>query len=67
MAAAGAIRNVGWHADITSAGLAEELRAALASPERLREMSERSFAIMGAPEAASGAERISERLACNSC
>ena len=65
MAAAGAIRNVGWHADVTSSALAEEIRAALASPGRLSAMSERSIAIMGGPEAVSGAERISDRLAGN--
>jgi UDP-2,4-diacetamido-2,4,6-trideoxy-beta-L-altropyranose hydrolase len=62
MSAAGAIRNVGWHADVTSTGLAEALRIALASPDCLNTMSERSLAIMGGPGHASGVERISKRL-----
>jgi UDP-2,4-diacetamido-2,4,6-trideoxy-beta-L-altropyranose hydrolase len=62
MSTAGAMRNVGWHADVTSTGLAEALRMALASPDRLNAMSERSLAIMGGPRAASGVERISDRL-----
>lgn len=62
MSAAGAIRNVGWHADVTSTGLAEVLRMALASPDDLNAMSERSFAIMGGRGGASGVERISDRL-----
>jgi UDP-2,4-diacetamido-2,4,6-trideoxy-beta-L-altropyranose hydrolase len=62
MSAAGAMRNVGWHADVTSTGLAEALRMALASPDRLNAMSERSLAIMGGPDAPSGVECISDRL-----
>jgi UDP-2,4-diacetamido-2,4,6-trideoxy-beta-L-altropyranose hydrolase len=62
MSAAGAMRNVGWHADVTSSGLAEVLRMALASPDYLNAMSERSFAIMGGRGGASGVERISDRL-----
>ena len=62
MSAAGAIRNVGWHADVTSTGLAEALRMAMASPDFLNAMSERCFAIMGGPGAASGVECISDRL-----
>jgi len=62
MSAAGAMRNVGWHADVTSTTLAEALRMAMASPERLNAMSERSLAIMGGPDAASGVQWISARL-----
>jgi len=62
MSAEGAMRNVGWHADVTSAGLAEALRVALASPDGLNAMSERSLAIMGGPDAVSGVQCISARL-----
>jgi UDP-2,4-diacetamido-2,4,6-trideoxy-beta-L-altropyranose hydrolase len=62
MSTEGAIRNVGWHADVTSTGLAEVLRMALASPDYLTAMSERSLAIMGGPEVPSGVESISDRL-----
>ena len=62
MSAAGAMKNVGWHADVTSSGLAEALRMALASPDYLNAMSERSLAIMGGRDAASGVECISDRL-----
>jgi UDP-2,4-diacetamido-2,4,6-trideoxy-beta-L-altropyranose hydrolase len=62
MSAAGAIWNVGWHAGVTSTGLAEALRMVLASPDCLNALSERSLAIMGGPRAASGVERISDRL-----
>jgi UDP-2,4-diacetamido-2,4,6-trideoxy-beta-L-altropyranose hydrolase len=62
MSAAGAMRNVGWHADVTSLGLAEVLRMALASPDHLKAMSERSFAIMGGRGGASGVELTSDRL-----
>ena len=62
MSAAGAMRNVGWHADVTSTGLAEAIRIAVASPDCLNAMSERCFAIMGGPGAASGVECISDRL-----
>ena len=62
MSTAGAIRIVGWSADVTSAGLAEALRMALASPDYLNAMSERSLAIMGGPNAPSGVESISDRL-----
>jgi UDP-2,4-diacetamido-2,4,6-trideoxy-beta-L-altropyranose hydrolase len=62
MSAAGAMRNLGWHADVTSPGLAEALRMALASPDCLKAMSERSFAVMGGRGGASGVERISGRL-----
>jgi UDP-2,4-diacetamido-2,4,6-trideoxy-beta-L-altropyranose hydrolase len=66
MSTAGAIRIVGWSADVTSTGLAEALRMALASPDYLIAMSERSLAIMGGPGAASGVECISDRLK-NTC
>ena len=62
MTDAGAMRNVGWHADVTSSGLAEVLQMALTSPDYLNAMSERSFAIMGGRDAASGVEWISDRL-----
>jgi len=62
MSAAGAMRNVGWHAEVTSSRLAEAIRVALASPDYLNAMSERSFAIMGGRGGASGVERISDRL-----
>jgi UDP-2,4-diacetamido-2,4,6-trideoxy-beta-L-altropyranose hydrolase len=62
MSAAGAMKNVGWHADVTSTGLAEALRMALASPDCLNAMSERSLAIMGGPDAALSVECISDRL-----
>ena len=62
MSAAGAMRNVGWHADVTSTGLAEALRMALASPDSLNAMSERSLDIMGGPDAVFGVDCISDRL-----
>jgi hypothetical protein len=62
MSTEGAIRNVGWHADVTSTGLAEALRIALASPDYLTAMSERSMAIMGGTGVPSGVESISDRL-----
>lgn len=62
MSAAGAMRNVGWYANVTSTGLAEALRMVLASPDCLSAMSERSLAIMGGPDAGLSVEYISERL-----
>jgi len=62
MSAAGAVRNIGWHADVTSTGLAEALRMALVSPDYLNAMSERSLAIMGGPDAPSSVESISDML-----
>jgi UDP-2,4-diacetamido-2,4,6-trideoxy-beta-L-altropyranose hydrolase len=62
MAATGAMRNLGWHADVTSMDLAEALRMGLVSPDCLNAMSERSLAIMGGLDAASGVQCISARL-----
>ena len=62
MEAAGALRNVGWHKNVTSTGLAEALRMVLASPDCLSAMSERSLAIMGGPDTRLSVEYISERL-----
>lgn len=62
MSARGAMNNVGWHDDVTSTGLAEELRKELASPDRLKAMSALSLAVMGGPDAVSGAEIVVDRL-----